>query len=178
MRRWCPLCHRASIIGYGARCKSAHDGQHDYLWVRRGRCRLCRTTFTIHFILRCRRHAWDPVCTNGAGLGQSAPLCKDPARLPDPSTLRRWAYRGLVSLWYGAKACLHGLTCKFCRPPLSLPGIERQPAVFCSWRQTLHELAGGGLTQTADLLSGRSQQEPVLLLWERRRRCHSIRRFT
>ena len=37
----------ASIIGHGERRKSAHDGKHDYVWVRRGRCRLCRKTFTI-----------------------------------------------------------------------------------------------------------------------------------
>ena len=30
---------------------------------------------------------------------QSIPSLKDPARLPDPSTLRRWAARRLISLW-------------------------------------------------------------------------------
>jgi hypothetical protein len=69
--------------------------------VRPGRCRLCKKTFTIqlswwlpyaHYTLRCRQQAWDAVCTDGARWEQSAPLCKDPARLPDPSTVRRWAH--------------------------------------------------------------------------------------
>jgi len=30
---------------------------------------------------------------------QAAPHCKDVARLPDPSTVRRWARRRLISLW-------------------------------------------------------------------------------
>jgi hypothetical protein len=30
---------------------------------------------------------------------QATPHCKDPARLPDPSTVRRWAQRRLISLW-------------------------------------------------------------------------------
>ena len=30
---------------------------------------------------------------------QAASHCKDPARLPDPSTVRRWAQRRLISLW-------------------------------------------------------------------------------
>ena len=77
MPRWCPLCHRASIIGHGQRRKPAHDGQHEYVWVRRGRCRLCRKTFTIlpswslpygHYTLRCRQQAWD---------AQSAPTAQD-----------------------------------------------------------------------------------------------------
>ena len=129
MPRWCPLCHRASIIGHGRRRKSAHDGQHDYVWVRRGRCRLCGKTFTIqpswslpygHYTLRCRQQAWNAICTDGAGWEQSAPICKDPTRLPDPSTLRRWACRRLVSLWYGAKAWLGGLAWKFLQAPTIL----------------------------------------------------------
>jgi hypothetical protein len=97
--------------------------------VRRGRCRLCGKTFTIlpswsppyaHYTLRCRQQAWDAVCSDGAGWEQSAPLCKDAARLPDPSTLRRWASRRLVSLWYGAKAWLRGLANKFLQAPTIL----------------------------------------------------------
>jgi hypothetical protein len=30
---------------------------------------------------------------------QAAPHCKDPTHLPDPSTVRRWAQRRLISLW-------------------------------------------------------------------------------
>ena len=130
MPRWCPLCQRASIIGHGQRRKPAHDAQQDCIWVRRGLCRLCGKTFTIlpswsppygHYSLRCRQQAWDAVSTNGVGWEQAAPHCKDPTRLPDPSTLRRWAWRRLVSLWYGAKAWMWGLAVwKFLQPPTIL----------------------------------------------------------
>jgi hypothetical protein len=118
MPRWCPLCQQASIIGHGQRRKSAHDERQDCVWVRRGLCRLCGKTFTIlpswsppygHYSLRCRQQAWDAVCANGAGWEQAVPHCKDPARLPDPSTLRRWASRRLISLWCVAKAWIWGL---------------------------------------------------------------------
>ena len=114
MPRWCPLCQQASIIGHGQRRKPAHDEQHDCVWVRRGRCRLCGKTFTVlpswslpygHYTLRCRQQAWDAVCSGGEKWEQAAPLCKDPTRLPDPSTLRRWAWRRVVSLWCEVKAC-------------------------------------------------------------------------
>lgn len=130
MPRWCPLCQQASIIGHGQRRRPAHDGQHDYLWVRRGLCRLCGKTFTIlpswsspygHYSLHCRQQAWDAVCTNGVGWEQAAPHCQDPTRLPDPSTLRRWAWRRLISLWYGAKAWMRGLMAgNFLRAPTIL----------------------------------------------------------
>jgi len=44
------------------------------------------------------------MCQHGGSWEQSAPHTKDPARLPDPSTLQRWACRRLVSLWQGVKA--------------------------------------------------------------------------
>ena len=130
MPRGCPLCCRASIIGHGQRRKQAHDGQQECVWVRRGLCRLCGKTFTIlpgwsppygHYSLRCRQEAWAAVCTNGAGWEQAAPDCKDPARLPDPSTLRRWARCRIVSLYCGAKARLLGLKVgKFLQTPTIL----------------------------------------------------------
>ena len=121
MPRWCPLCQQASIIGHGQRRKAAHDEQRDWIWVRRGLCRHCRKSFTIlptwsppfgHYSLHCRRQAWDTVCAHSIGWEQAAPHCKDPERLPDPSTLRRWAWRRLVSLWCGVKAWMCGLTGK------------------------------------------------------------------
>jgi len=124
------LCRQRSIIGHGQRRKPAHDEQHDCVWVRRGRCPLCRTTFTVlpswsvpygHYTLRCRQQAWDALCNDGQGWEQATPLCKDPTRLPDPSTLRRWAWRRMISLWSEAKACLSGLSVgKFLRPPTIL----------------------------------------------------------
>jgi hypothetical protein len=41
MPRRCPLCKQASIIGHGKRRKQAHDEQQDWIWVRRGLCRMC-----------------------------------------------------------------------------------------------------------------------------------------
>jgi len=40
--------------------------------------------------------------------------------MPDPSTLRRWARRRLVSLWYGAKAWLRGFAWKILQAPTIL----------------------------------------------------------
>jgi len=130
MPRWCPMCRQTSIIGHGQRRKPAHDEQHDCVWVRRGLCRLCGTTFTVlpswcvpygHYTLRCRQQAWDALCNDGKGWEQATPLCQDPTRLPDPSTLRRWAWRRMTSLWCAAKACLSGLSVgKFLRAPTIL----------------------------------------------------------
>jgi hypothetical protein len=124
------VCRVASIIGHGQRRKPAHDEQHDCVWVRRGLCPLCGTTFTIlpswsvpygHYTLRCRQQAWDAVCSDRETWEQAAPLCKDPTRLPDPSTLRRWAWRRMISLWSEAKACFSGLNVgKFLRAPTIL----------------------------------------------------------
>ena len=43
-----------------------------------------------HYSFRCRQQAWEPIAA-GDSVEQSAPHSKDPTRLPDPSTLRRWA---------------------------------------------------------------------------------------
>jgi len=45
--RQCPLCLRHSIVGHGRRCKQAHDHDHDWIGVRRGRCQPCHQTFTF-----------------------------------------------------------------------------------------------------------------------------------
>src|ERR1051325_7853919 len=42
-------------------------------------------------------------------LGAITPHCKDPSRLPDPATLRRWACGKLISLWFWVKAGLAAL---------------------------------------------------------------------
>ena len=36
-----------TIVGHGRRRKQAHDDQHDWIWVRRGRCPPCKKTFTV-----------------------------------------------------------------------------------------------------------------------------------
>jgi hypothetical protein len=105
--RLCPLCQSDTIIGHGRRCRQAHDDQHDRIWVRRGICRPCGKTFTVlpnwlapsgHFSVPCRQLACERIAA-GDTAEQAAPYCKDAARLPDPSTVRRWAQRRLISLW-------------------------------------------------------------------------------
>jgi hypothetical protein len=75
--------------------------------VRRGICQPCRKTFTILpdwlalsacYTLRCRQQACERIAA-GESSEQAAPHCKDPTRLPDPSTVRRWAQRRLLGVW-------------------------------------------------------------------------------
>jgi Domain of unknown function (DUF6431) len=105
--RRCPRCGGHTIIGHGRRRKQAHDEHHDWIWLRRGLCRPCGVTFTIlpswsppwgHYSFRCRQQAWESAC-HGGSWEQAIPETKDPDRLPDPTTLRRWAWRRLRSLF-------------------------------------------------------------------------------
>jgi hypothetical protein len=110
--RRCPVCQNDTIIGHGRRFRHCHDGQHDCLWVRRGICQPCGKTFTIlpewlapsaHYTLYCRQEACERIAA-GESIEQAAPHCKDPKRLPDSSTVRRWAQRRLISLCSWIKA--------------------------------------------------------------------------
>jgi hypothetical protein len=74
--------------------------------VRRGIWHPCGKTFTIlpdwlapsaPFSLRCRQQACEHIAA-GDAVEQAAPHCQDPSRSPDPSTLRRWAHRRLLSV--------------------------------------------------------------------------------
>ena len=105
--RRCPVCRDDTIIGHGRRLRQCHDDRHECIWVRRGICPPCGKTFTIlpdwlapsgHYSLHCRQQACERIAA-GDSAEQAAPHCKDPARLPDPSTVRRWAQRRLLSLW-------------------------------------------------------------------------------
>jgi hypothetical protein len=115
--RRCPVCGRDTIIGHGRRLRQGHDDRRAWIWVRRGICRLCLKTFTIlpdwltptgHYSLRCRQQSCERICA-GDSMEQAAPHCKDPARLPDPSTLRRWAQRRLLSVWCWVRAGVPGV---------------------------------------------------------------------
>jgi uncharacterized protein DUF6431 len=84
------------------------------MWIRRGVCRRCQKTFTFlpdwlvpfgHFSLRCRQQGCERIVA-GDSTEQALPHCKDPTRLPDPSTLRRWAQRRVLSLWCLVKTAL------------------------------------------------------------------------
>ena len=105
--RRCPVCQNSTIIGHGQRHRPALDDRHERIWVRRGICRPCHRTFTIlpdwlapsaPYSLHCRQQA-DQRIAAGACSEQAALHCQDPSRLPDPSTLRRWASRRRLSLW-------------------------------------------------------------------------------
>ena len=94
--------------------------------MRRGICQPCAKTFTIlpswlapsgHYTLHCRQQACELVAV-GESAEQAAPHCKDPARLPDPSTVRRWAQRRLFTLWCWLTAGAIGM--HFLRTPTIL----------------------------------------------------------
>jgi len=114
--RRCPLCGNYTIIGHGRRLRPAHDDRQERICIRRGTCRPCGKSFTIlpdwlapaaPFSLRCRQQACERIA-DGHSAEQAAPHCKDPSRLPDPSTVRRWAQRRLLSLWCWLKAGAQG----------------------------------------------------------------------
>jgi len=101
-----------SIIGHGRRLRQCHDHQHQSIWVRRGICRPCGTTFTIlpdwlapaaPFTLRCRQLACEHLGA-GESFEQAVPHCRDLSRSPDPSTLRRWAQLRMLSFYCWVKA--------------------------------------------------------------------------
>ncbi len=106
--RQCPVCGKRTITGHGQRRKQAHDEVHDVIHIRRGRCRPCHKTFTIlpvwspphsPYSFHCRQQAAEQMEKTHGSWESVALSLKDPNRLPDPSTLRRWVRRRLVSLW-------------------------------------------------------------------------------
>jgi hypothetical protein len=99
IRRCCPVCLQDSIVGHGQRQKQAHDEQHDWIGIRRGRCRPCHKTFTFlppfslpytHYSLIARSQALRRRFLEGCSWETAAPAVKNPDRVADPSTLRRW----------------------------------------------------------------------------------------
>jgi hypothetical protein len=98
--RRCPACKRDSIIGHGRRRKQAHDEHHDWIAIRRGRCHGCGKTFTFlpllslpytHYSLLTRCQALRRRFVEHCCWEEAPPTLKDPNRVPDPSTLRRWS---------------------------------------------------------------------------------------
>jgi len=59
------------------------------------------------FSLHCRQQACARLAA-GDPAEQAVPHCRDPSRLPDPSTVRRWAQRRLVSLCCWVKVAVLG----------------------------------------------------------------------
>ena len=100
MLRRCPACERDSIIGHGRRRKQAHDEHHEWIDIRRGRCPGCGKTFTFlpclslpytHYSLLARYQALRRRFVEHCSWEEAAPTLRDPNRMPDPSTLRRWS---------------------------------------------------------------------------------------
>jgi hypothetical protein len=100
--RRCPICEQDSIVGHGRRRKQAHDEHHDWIGIRRGLCNLCGKTFTFlppfsppygHYSLIARSQALRRYFVEGCRWEAAAPAVKDPDRIADPSTLRRWFRR-------------------------------------------------------------------------------------
>jgi hypothetical protein len=105
--RRCPVCSRDSIIGHGRRQKQAHDEHHDWITIRRGICRPCGQTITFlpvfslpysHYSLIARSEALRRYFVERCSWEAAAPPVKDPHRVADSSTLRRW-FRVLDSSW-------------------------------------------------------------------------------
>jgi len=103
--RRCPICCEDSIIGHGRRRKQAHDERHDWIGIRRGLCNRCHKTFTFlppfsppygHYSFIARSQALQSHFLEGRSCEAAAPTVKDPDRVADPSTLRRW-FRSLDS---------------------------------------------------------------------------------
>jgi hypothetical protein len=99
--RRCPACEHDSIIGHGRRRKQAHDEHHDWIGIRRGRCPGCGKTFTFlpllsppytHYSLLARCQSLRRRFAEHCSWEEAMPTLKDPNRVPDPSTLRRWAH--------------------------------------------------------------------------------------
>ena len=97
--RQCPVCLQDSIVGHGRRRKQAHDEDHDWIGIRRGVCNLCGKTFTFlplfsppytHYSLIARSQALRRYFLEGCSWESAAPPVRDPDRVADPSTLRRW----------------------------------------------------------------------------------------
>ena len=114
--RRCPLCQADTIIGHGRRLRQSHDQRREALWVRRGFCQPCRKTFTIlpdwvspfgQYTVQCRQESCERISA-GNSAEQAAALCKNPTRLPDPSTVRRWVHRRLLTLWCWMRAGTQG----------------------------------------------------------------------
>jgi hypothetical protein len=104
--RQCPACHQLAIIGHGRRRRPAHDGIHDWILIRRGLCKACAGTLTVlpvwcvpgaPYSLLAREQALDQR-ERACSVEQAAPHCRDPDRLADFSTIRRWLRRRIESL--------------------------------------------------------------------------------
>jgi hypothetical protein len=107
MVRLCPACQTDSVIGHGWRGRQAHDATHTEIRIQRGLCKLCRLTLTMlpdwlipggQYSLLARQQAADLAIEQGLPAEKCIPEDADRDRLADPSTVRRWFRRRVVSL--------------------------------------------------------------------------------
>lgn len=135
--RHCPICLQDSIIGHGRRRKQAHDEDHDWIEIRRGLCNLCGKTFTFlppfslpycHYSLIARSQALRKYFVEHCSWEAAAPTVKDPERVADGSTLRRWfrsldcsqpPFSFLRPAIHAVSVALHGGK-RLCQGPLPL----------------------------------------------------------
>lgn len=110
--RRCPVCRHNAVIGHGRRRRQAHDGTHAWILVRRGICKACGRTLTVlpgecvpgaPYSLLARQQAFERL-EQGLPAEEAAPHCRDPDRLADPATIRRWFWRRIESLRFLAWA--------------------------------------------------------------------------
>jgi hypothetical protein len=94
-----PVCACDSIVGHGRPRKQAHDEYHDWIRIRLGFCNICGKAITFlpmfslpytHYSLIARSEALRRYFVDGCSCEAAAPPVKDPRRVADPSTLRRW----------------------------------------------------------------------------------------
>lgn len=94
------------MVGHGRRNKPAHDQQHTFIRIRRAICNSCSQTITVlpawslpytHYSLHARRQALSRV-EQGVRLEAATPLVRDPDRMADAATLRRWCRRRIESV--------------------------------------------------------------------------------
>lgn len=108
--RQCPACGQMAVIGHGRRRRQAHDETHAWISVRRGFCKMCARTLTAlpawcvpgaPYSLRARQQALAQLAQDQP-VQQAAPHCRDPDRLPDAATVRRWFWRRMQGLLFWA----------------------------------------------------------------------------
>jgi len=99
--RRCPFCRNQTIVGHGLRRKQATRPAARVGLDSPRSVRALPQTFTVlptwsppygHYSLRCRQQAWE-LLGESDSWEQAVPEVKDPNRLPDPSTVARWAGR-------------------------------------------------------------------------------------
>ena len=104
--RECPGCSWSAVVGHGRRRRRSHDRAHDSIRIRRGLCNHCHRTVTVLpafcipgavYSLPARQEALGRLA-DGETLETAAPVCRDPDRVADASTVARWFRRRMQSL--------------------------------------------------------------------------------